>query len=700
MPTPPHGAVVEDVLVLLGRASAEQKRLLTDNLAASVSAQGTVTRYEFRRALTSSKLKLDFRSASVFMDWLGEPIEVADFWQRLGRLEAFERADTNGDGVLSRAEASAHPPRILEDDMDTNGDVVPRSSALKIGASSVAKAPAAPEERLSAVEELHRTRKPSYFTPTSGNTVDTFMHKYYTNSANGQSSTAGGKRLALPPTTETGAPSIAATPSSAARPVHTSGANDSETPGTILPASVTKAVDAAIAHGVRRPTHKDSAAPSLPALVASSSSSTAPAPSSSLALITSSSQQPKIGDTALHEAEEENHLLYARLHRSGMENARLEREVSDLKELLLKAQGEGTMKAHGAVPLSSDTPAVEAAEQVVDLQRGTRGREALVKGITQIITRLRSETLRREVAENAVALSSRNKAVGAPTNGEAHDDNDSSSVFSMRAELERATTTASILEDKLEGAESALKKEKAARAEAEKALAAAISTKEATSSASGADNDSERSAVLTAEVRETLLGLKEQVLAEQKRREVIDTEVRTLRAALLRCKEEVIVERERLRAQAETLLQRERSVLGSLVEQLESARSESTKMDDYAGEMEKVHAALRMLQNSLRLEDGDAHAGAAVPKIARGVSPSSTTSRAGDVQWPAIAEAVPESALALQNRTDKNGGGGEDTITVSQAGGTVDGDDDAAGTAAIIEALTGLRSEISSLLPQ
>ena len=138
-------------------------------------------------------------------------------------------------------------------------------------------------------------------------------------------------------------------------------------------------------------------------------------------------------------------------------------------------------------------------------------------------------------------------------------------------------------------------------------------------------------------------------------------------------------------------------MLGSLVEQLESARSESAKIDDYAVEMEKVHAALQMLQSSLRLEDGDTQTGAAVPTMATDASPVSRA--AADAQWPAIAEALPEEALLLHN-------GEADTNVITSydrtngVNGEVGDVSDMESTAAVIEALTGLRSEISSLLPQ
>ena len=57
-------------------------------------------------------------------------------------------------------------------------------------------------------------------------------------------------------------------------------------------------------------------------------------------------------------------MLYARLHRTNVENARLERELSGVKELLLKAQREGKMKDTGPVTLTADTPAALHAVRV------------------------------------------------------------------------------------------------------------------------------------------------------------------------------------------------------------------------------------------------------------------------------------------------------------------------------------------------
>ena len=211
-------------------------------------------------------------------------------------------------------------------------------------------------------------------------------------------------------------------------------------------------------------------------------------------------------------------------------------------------------------------------------------------------------------------------------------------------------------------------------------------------------------------MRETLLSLKDQVLEEQKRREGIDAEVRMLRAALLRCKEEVIVEREKLRSQAEALLARERAVLGSLVSQLEEARGDDSRLNEYAMEMDKVHGALKQLYASLRLRSGArrangdaaaAGAGAAGGRergeeedaVAQGIE-----SEAG---WARLADALP---APLGQPADGGADGGEALSGAeyedheNEAMMMMMGDDE--DTASIIAALTGLRSEISSLLPE
>ena len=198
--TPLHGAstaqaAVEEALVIMSRAPKERKATLKASLDASRTAEGTVTRYEFRRALDTSDIQLTFKMCSQLMDWLCEPgqgrerVGVDEFWRRIYRLEAFERADANHDGVLSRMEAVSagrhvHPADQAREGRRTDAatpalGAQPSAapSALRCAVSDVASAPV-PAQGLTALEELHMKRKPSLFTPSSDRVVNSFLSRY------------------------------------------------------------------------------------------------------------------------------------------------------------------------------------------------------------------------------------------------------------------------------------------------------------------------------------------------------------------------------------------------------------------------------------------------------------------------------------------------------------------------------------------
>ena len=789
-------SLIEEALVIIGQAQRSHKEALRHSLDAAKSAHGTVTRYEFRRALETCSIHVSFQTASQLMDWLCEPgktrekISVNEFWRRIERVEAFEKADSNHDGVLSRLEVV----NMTEQRGRQESKPV---SVIKLAASDVASTPV-PAKGMSAVEELHMGRKLSMFTPKSEKAVESFLSRYETRGGVGGASTPSSSRPSRSKekgssTTDTkdlnntqhnesrqacvngtrhkelvsvvetsdrknresttttttttttinttatdgpelsrtnGIPSTPVALASGKRGIHNTAEDAPETSfnSQYLPESVTRAVDAAVAHAMKK-----SSSPSL------STTATATTPSmpdgKSYApdginendgnSVFSSSSGKRIKFTP-GSVEEENHLLYAKLHRANFNNASLEREISSLKELLLKAQRDGSLHEKGSLPLTADTPIEEAAEGLVSKVEG-KGKKMLVASITEIITRLRSETLRREVAENAVTLSGKSFSAKNEEMIEQQKQRDrekAASINKLRAEIEQKSNTISILQDKLEGAENALINEKQARKQSEDALASAMKQQRE----ERLSNDKEKS-ILSEEVRETLLSLKDQVLAEQKRREVIDNEVRTLRGALLRCKEDVIVEREKLRSQAESLLERERKVLGKLVSQLEEAAQDNKKLEDYSTEMENVYLSLKQLHSSLRLRDDvNGHKSSGEEgDLGRTEEDKNTVNGYtygidSEASWAKLAEALPAqlhpeggghvtAAKVLVDHRQQMQREEEEKQEYLQKhyqqqqqqvqsfeinGDDNDNDDD---TASIIAALTGLRSEISSLLP-
>ena len=748
-------SLIEEALVILGQASRNNKDSLRVELNAAKTTQGTVTRYEFRRALETCAIHISFQSASQLMDWLCEPgksrekINVDEFWRRVDRVEAFERADINHDGVLSRSEVV----NLKEDDRHEQTDKT--VSAIALAASDVASTPIQ-TVGISAVQELNRVRKVSMFTPKSNHAVETFLSRYDTginvaspttsarqhsrvkSNAHDLTSTKASERdiiasksshqdqIGSTSTSDLSFPQkeksvktagTGSTYSPARNYTSKEAPQSSSSPSDVpfLPENVTRAVDAAVAHAMKKS--------STPA-AGSSTSAAAIALDGKYAFNNGTLSNTETGGgTSFSDKlipgsiQEENHILYAKLHRATFANAGLEREISSLKELLLKAQRDGSLRETGVVSLTADTPVEEAAEGLVSKVEG-KGKKMLVAGITEIITRLRSETLRREVAENAVTMSA--KAYGIKNEEELEKQKEKerekiASINMLRAEIEQKSNTISILQDKLEGAETSLANEKQARKQSEEALASVMKQHREERLTS----DREKT-ILSDEVRETLLSLKDQVLAEQKRREVIDNEVRTLRGDLLRCKEDVIVEREKLRSQAEGLLERERKVLGTLVSQLEEAAQDNKKLENYSTEMENVYLALKSLYSSLKLREDDArnetegraHDGDGVDEECTTVN-GYTYGIDSEASWAKIAQALPAqlhpeggghvtAAKVLidhrqqQEKQSKENPLSEEVFRLHQN----DVNDEEDDTASIIAALTGLRSEISSLLPE